>query len=191
MIEVRIHGRGGQGVVIASKILVAAAVAEGKHANSIPDFTFERRGAPVKAFVRISDEYIFEKTQVYHPDILVVFDLKLKTIVNFYEGIKENCTLVVNSPDIISFPEKIKTIGYIDANKIVAPFFGIPVVNTCMLGAFAKTTRIISLESLIYGINEILENVSDEALERNIRFAEEGFNQTKIVKKGDKQYEKL
>ncbi len=186
MIKIRIHGRGGQGVVIASKILVAAAVFEGKHGNAIPDFTFERRGAPVKAFVRISDEYIMEKTQVYEPNHLIVFDRSIKTVVNFYEGIENGCTLIINSPNpITDFPERIDTIGYVDASKIAIPLFGSPVVNTCMLGAFTKTTNLVSLDSVIYGISEVLENLDDETLEKNIQAAKTGFIGTNIVRKGD------
>jgi len=186
MIKIRIHGRGGQGVVIASKILVAAAVFEGKHGNAIPDFTFERRGAPVKAFVRISDEYIVEKTQVYNPDHLIVFDSSIKTVVNFYEGIKDGCTLVINSPSTVTdFPERIGTIGYVDANKIVIPLFGSPVVNTCMLGAFVKTTKLVSLDSIIHGISEVLDNLDSETLEKNIQAAKMGFRETNVFGKGD------
>lgn len=182
MIEIRIHGRGGQGAVMASKILVSAAVLEGKHGSAIPDFTFERRGAPVKAFVKIDDQYIREKTQVYNPEFLIVLDPSIKTAVDYYEGIADNCTLVINYPkppgDV---PEKVKTISYVDANKITIPLFGMPMVNTCMLGAFAKVTGLISLDSIKHGISEIMEGMKDEMLEKNIHAAEVGYKEAVMV----------
>jgi len=178
MIEIRIHGRGGQGTVLASKILVAAAVFEGKEACAIPDFTFERRGAPVKAYVKIDEEYIWEKTQVYNPDVLVVLDPTVK--VDFYEGISENCSLVINLPSPPEIPKKVSLVGYVDANAITIPLFGMPVPNMCMLGAFAKTTGLVSLESIERGISEIMED--DELVERNLDAARAGYERVRVVK---------
>ncbi len=181
MIEIRIHGRGGQGAVLASKVLVASAVYEGREACAIPDFTFERRGAPVKAFVKIDDEYIWEKTQVYNPDLLIVLDPSIKTAVDFYEGISDDCTLVINSPSVPPVvPEKVSLVGYLDANKITIPMFGTPVTNTCMLGAFAKTTGLVSLDSIKQGISDVMGEMGEHMLEMNIKAAEAGYENVRI-----------
>ena len=97
MKEIRIHGRGGMGAVKAAEALVYAAVMDGKYGNSIPFFGFERQGAPVTAFVRISEEPIRPKNRVYHPDIIIVLDPTIMNAVNVFEGVKEGGILVLNT----------------------------------------------------------------------------------------------
>ena len=96
--EIRIHGRGGQGGVTAAQLIAEAAFREGKHVVAFPFFGAERRGAPVKAFARISDEPIYVRSQVYEPDVVLVLDPSLLGLVDVTEGLKEDGIVVLNSP---------------------------------------------------------------------------------------------
>ena len=114
MKEIRIHGRGGMGAVKAVEALVYAAVMDGNYGNSIPFFGFERQGAPVTAFVRISEEPIRPKNRVYHPDIIIVLDPTIMNAVNVFEGVKEGGILVLNTthdPKDMEIPKNIAS-GY-------------------------------------------------------------------------------
>ena len=105
MIEIRFHGRGGQGAVTSAELLALAAIGEGKYAQAFPSFGPERRGAPVVAFCRISDEPIRIRANIYEPDLVVVLDASLLKIVNVAAGLKPNGILVTTSRDS---PEKVK-----------------------------------------------------------------------------------
>jgi len=153
--EIRFHGRGGQGAVILAQLTAKAAFAEGKWPQAMAFFGAERRGAPVEAFSRISDHEILIRSKVYEPDYVVVLDPSLLETSNVTEGLKEKGSLIVNSPRKPDLPESFAGRGnkgyFVDAtnialglNLIVA---GQPVVNTAMLGAFAKVTGEIGLES--------------------------------------------
>ncbi|MBW1998069.1 MAG: 2-oxoacid:acceptor oxidoreductase family protein [Deltaproteobacteria bacterium] len=181
MIEVRFHGRGGQGAVMASRILANAFVREGKFGSAFPMFGFERRGAPVTAFGRFDEKPIKEKTQIYHPDCLIVLDPSQSNAPYIYEGLKPNGILVINRAK--PFNEKphpnIAIIGMVDANKIALEEIGIQAPNTCMLGVFAATTGWIKLESIISGLEDYFDG---KKLEGNIRCAKRGFEECKITR---------
>lgn len=155
LIEVRWHGRGGQGAVTAAQILAEAAFLEGyKGVQAFPYFGAERRGAPIMAFTRISDEEIRIRSQIYTPDFVVVLDSTLVGLTRVDEGIREGGKIIINSskkPDEISLignfqvcTTDVTTVAQ-DLGLIVA---GIPVVNTPILGAFSKITGLVSLETL-------------------------------------------
>ena len=136
MKEIRIHGRGGMGAVKAAEALVYAAVMDGKYGNSIPFFGFERQGAPVTAFVRISEEPIRPKNRVYHPDVIIVLDPTIMNAVNVFEGVKEGGILVLNTahePEDLDIPENITSVTVTDATKIAMDMIGRPITNTVML----------------------------------------------------------
>jgi len=168
--EIRLHGRGGQGTVKASQIIVYAAVEEGKHANSIPYFGFERSGAPVSAFVRLDDRHIWPKTQIYRPDCVVVMDATLRVAVPIFEGIKERAVLVVNcrADDVesIDAPPEVATIGFVDATGISLQELGRHVPNTTMLGAFARTTGWLGVEGLAARAAEVFGRANARAVRR-------------------------
>ncbi len=153
MKEIKIHGRGGQGGVTAAELLAHAAFAEGKWAQSFAFFGAERRGAPVEAFLRIADESNPIRSRVYHPDYVLVFDSKLLEVVPVTEGLKEDSTIIVNAA---KKPEEVGIKGHrvatVDATGIALELdllvAGIPVVNTTMMGAFAKATGEIKLKSV-------------------------------------------
>lgn len=154
MKEIRIHGRGGQGGVTAAELLAHAAFAEGKWAQSFAFFGAERRGAPVEAFLRIADKPSPIRSRVYHPDYVLVFDSKLLEVVHVTEGIKEDGIVIVNTA---KKPEDGGIVGHrvatVDATGIALELdllvAGLPVVNTTMMGAFAKATGEVKLESVM------------------------------------------
>ncbi len=153
MIELRFHGRGGQGGVTSAELLALAAIAGGKFAQSFPSFGPERRGAPVKAFARISEERIRNRTAVTRPNITLVLDPSLLTIVNTSEGLREGGIQVVNSTR--SEKELREEVGLkgklviVDANKIAAEEIGRVITNTTMLGALLKATGLVDKQLLI------------------------------------------
>ena len=153
MIEIRFHGRGGQGSVTAAEILAKAAFKDGKYVQSFPFFGVERRGAPVMAFTRIDDKPIDLRYQIYNPDYVLVLDDGLMNVVDVFSGIKDDSEIIIN------IPEKYKGSGKhniysIDATGIALDLLGRNIVNTIILGYFAKKTQEVSIESLIEVIKE-------------------------------------
>jgi len=155
LIEVRWHGRGGQGVVTASDLLAKAAILEGKYAWHAPMFGPERSGAPVVAFTRVSDEVIEIHSGVYNPDVIVVIDPTQVIEVDWYlEGVKDGGTVVVNAKDlpdklIKEVQKKHLKLFYVDAYTIALDTFNRAFYNTPMLGALVKATGLVSLESVL------------------------------------------
>ncbi|MCW1296862.1 MAG: pyruvate ferredoxin oxidoreductase subunit gamma [Candidatus Parvarchaeota archaeon] len=157
MIEIRIHGRGGQGAVTSAELLALAAFKDKKYAQSFPMFGVERRGAPVEAFCRIDKEKIMERSQIYEPDYVLVLDSTLLKSVDVTKGLKKSGLLVINSKQDVSklnLNFEIGKIISIDLNSIALNIIGRPIVNTAMLGAFAGITNIITLKSLTEAIQE-------------------------------------
>jgi pyruvate ferredoxin oxidoreductase gamma subunit len=152
MLELRFHGRGGQGGVTSAEVLALSAIADGKFAQSFPSFGPERRGAPVKAFARISDTQIRNRTAVTRPNITLVLDPSLLTIVNTSEGLAEGGIQVVNSthsPEYLHKELGLKgKLVVVDANKIAAEEIGRVITNTTMLGALVKATGLVKKELL-------------------------------------------
>lgn len=160
MLEVRFHGRGGQGAVVASEILARAAMKEGKYASAFPFFGVERRGAPVMAFCRIDDRPIRIHAGIYEPNHVVVLDHGLMKMVDVLEGQKEGGSLVVNtsmSMEELGLPTDRRTL-LVDATTI-ALRRGLgtataPIVNTAILGAFARACDVVSIDSILESIRE-------------------------------------
>jgi 2-oxoacid:acceptor oxidoreductase gamma subunit (pyruvate/2-ketoisovalerate family) len=177
--EIRFHGRGGQGVVLAARMLASAFVAEGKCVASFPMYGFERRGAPVTAFTRVDDKPIREKTQVYNPDCMVVLDPTLLSIPTLFSGLKPEGILIVNSPrPFEKQPDKnLKLSGVINATQIAVAEMGRDVPNTCLAGAFAAVTRWLTLESIVASLKDYF---SGDILTKNARSTERGFHEVKI-----------
>jgi len=158
MIEIRIHGRGGQGAVVASEILAKAVFYEGRYVQSFPAFGVERRGAPVMAFTRIDEKPIRLRTQIYEPDHIMVLDPTLLEVVDVTAGLKENGWILINSvdpPKAFSFPDRYR-VATVDANSIAFKHRlgprNAPIVNTAILGAFSRITGIVQLESVIEAV---------------------------------------
>lgn len=184
MLEVRFHGRGGQGAVIASEILATAAFYEGKHVSSFPYFGVERRGAPVTAFTRIDSKPIRIKTQIYNPDHVVVLDHSLLKLVNVTNGLKEGGLVLINT---IKDPEDLginaRIIATVNASEIALNHslgsHSAPIVNTAILGAYAKVSRTVKLDSIKKAIEEHVSGMVNE----NVASAEDAFNNVKVIEK--------
>lgn len=152
MIEIRFHGRGGQGAVTAVELLAQAAIAEGKFAQGFPNFGPERRGAPVTAFLRVSDEPIYLREKIEKPDIVVVLDASLIDLVDVCVGLKPGGTLVANIPQ--SKIEKLRNyqdqfnLAVVDATRVAIETIGVVITNTAIIGALLKASNVTAIESL-------------------------------------------
>ena len=161
MRELRIHGRGGQGAVIASKILASAFFHEGRSVQSFPAFGVERRGAPVAAFLRVSEGPILLRCEITEPDELVVLDPTLVEAVDVTGGLKPGGRILINSArPATSYGDLARrfAVATVDASAI-ARRHGLgsktqPIVNTAILGAFAATSGLVSIESVCAAIAE-------------------------------------
>ncbi len=172
MKEIRLHGRGGQGVVKASQIVVKAAVGAGGYGQFIPFFGVERKGSPVFGFLRLDDKAIRRNMQVYEPDILLIFDDTLIELPSVYEGLKEDAVVIINSKKTIqqlNIPSQVREVAIVDATAISLDIFGKNIPNTAMLGAFAKVTGLVDKEIL-------LDEIAAEFGEKNRTAALDGYN---------------
>jgi 2-oxoacid:acceptor oxidoreductase gamma subunit (pyruvate/2-ketoisovalerate family) len=160
LIEIRFHGRGGQGAVVASNILAEAAFREGKDVQAFPYFGVERRGAPVTAFTKIDENPIRVRSQIYEPDYVVVLDQSLLKSIDVAQGLKPEGIIIVNidkKPEAII--KEIKgeyKIATVDATGIALRHKlgtkAAPIVNTAILGAFSKVTGLVKIESIVDSI---------------------------------------
>jgi phenylglyoxylate dehydrogenase gamma subunit len=185
MHEVRIHGRGGQGAVLACSILAHALIDDGKHAVAIPSFGFERRGAPVAAFLRFADTPIRAMTNVYRPDCVICIDPTVHRSVDIYAGMRPGGTVVLTTkarPDELQFPDTVARVGLCDAVGIALPIYRKPVTNAVMLGAFARTTGLLSLAALKEALQQM--DFRDAGLTQNLDAAERGYNETQAYDVG-------
>ena len=161
MRELRIHGRGGQGAVIASKLLAVALFREGRWVQSFPAFGVERRGAPVTAFLRIADAPIRLRCEITAPDDLIVLDPTLVEAIDVTSGLKDGGGILINTDRPPSHYQDLVTrfrVGTVDASRI-AMAHGIgsrtqPIVNTAILGAFARWSGLVSLDAVCGAIEE-------------------------------------
>lgn len=137
-------------MVTAADILAMAAFYHGKYSQAFPFFGVERRGAPVTAFTRISDDFIRIRSQIYEPDYIIVQDATLLDIVNVAQGLKAGGMAIVNTekpPEELNLETKAE-VKTVNATKIALELLGVPIVNTLMLGAFAAMTGRVSVDSL-------------------------------------------
>ncbi len=154
ILEVRWHGRGGQGAWTASELLARAAISEGKYIQSFPEFGPERMGAPVTAFTRISTEPIRLHCAVYNPDVVAVLDPTLLNSVRVADGLgEEGGDIIVNTKNEPSEIRKLLSsergkLWTVPATEISIKILGMPITNTAMLGAVARVTGIVSLETV-------------------------------------------
>lgn len=151
MKEIRLHGRGGQGVVKSAQIIVQTVIDMGLYAHFIPFFGVERKGSPVFGFLRISDKDIRFKCQVYEPEIVMVLDDSLISMPQTLAGLKENGTVIINTAKGMSeldLPDNAKNVYIVNATNIALENIKRPIPNTAMLGAFAKTTGLVDWDIL-------------------------------------------
>jgi 2-oxoacid:acceptor oxidoreductase gamma subunit (pyruvate/2-ketoisovalerate family) len=189
MIEIRFHGRGGQGAVIASKILACAIFKTGKYVQSFPKFGVERRGAPIEAYLRVDDGKILLRNNVYNPDHLIVMDASLIESINLTSGLKEGGLILINSSKHPSEFLKMGNYRYacVDASSIaVRNRLGgkaSPIVNTAILGAVSASMGIIDIDRIVEAIGEEVPIKPKE----NAKAAREAFEQTVIYSPEDKR----
>jgi len=181
MIEIRFHGRGGQGSVTSAELLALAAIGEEKYAQAFPSFGPERRGAPVVAFCRISDQPIRIRANIYEPDIVVVLDPTLLKIVNVAAGLKPSGIVVTtskDSPEMVRETLGIKNhIAVVDAIKIAMEVLGLPITNTAMLGSLIRAADLVKRESFISPLKERFGRIA----EKNIAAFERAYQDTVLT----------
>ena len=168
MIEVRIHGRGGQGNVVAAYLLASAAIEEGWHAQAFPAFGAERRGAPVVAFVRLNHTPIKRRCQVLAPDYLIIQDEALMNVPSITDGLKPNGNILLNASKS-SDQYSANNLITLPATHLAQQHLGRPVPNTALLSAFLKLTDLLPHSSLIQSLEERFSGV---VLEKNIALIE-------------------
>jgi pyruvate ferredoxin oxidoreductase gamma subunit len=181
LIEIRWHGRGGQGAVTSAEMLAQAAISEGKYAQAFPSFGPERRGAPVQAFNRVDKEApVRIRADITDPDFVVVLDPSLLDKVNVTSGLKKGGVVVINTKKNINQIKSEFKIDYpvatVNANKIAREVLGVPIVNTTMLGAVIKVTDVVKKES----VHNPLEKRFGRLGERNIKAMETAYEQVAI-----------
>jgi pyruvate ferredoxin oxidoreductase gamma subunit len=169
MIQVRFHGRGGQGVVTAAELLSVAAFLDGRHAQAFPSFGSERTGAPVMAFCRIGETPIRTREPVVHPDALVIQDPTLLHVPGVFAGFEEG-TVLVNSSREVDVPRgRLITVA---ASELARQHLGRPMPGAPMLAALAAATGAVSLQALIAAIRERFEGTVAEG---NVAAAEAAY----------------
>jgi pyruvate ferredoxin oxidoreductase gamma subunit len=177
MIEMRFHGRGGQGAVTSAELVARAAIDTGKWATAFPSFGPERRGAPVVAFARVDDQRIRLRSKIYTPDAVIVLDPSLLDIANPTEGLRENGVLILNSShDTDALRKRLHYNGrlaVVDASRIAREIIGLPITNTTMVGALVKATNAVSVEALIEPFNQRFGKIAARNLEAMRRAFEE------------------
>ena len=177
MLQVRIHGRGGQGVVTAAEMLSIAAFREGRYAQAFPSFGSERTGAPVVAYCRIDDKPIRVREPIQRPDALIVQDPTLVHQVDLFAGVASGAIVVLNTArtfedlGLDELKEQFKTVA-VPATELALKHVGRPVPNAALLGAFCAFSGQIALEALSEAIRE---KFAGAIAESNVAAAREAF----------------
>jgi len=175
LIEIRLHGRGGQGTVTAAELIAMAAFYNDKEVQAFPSFGVERRGAPVKAFVRISEEPIRLREQIYDPDYIIVQDSSLiETDASVLQGATKDVIFLINSEKEVWPDIKAKQIVTVPATKIALDKIGKPFFNTALVGAFAALSRLISEQAVEKAIRKRFAN-KPELVESNVKAMKQAF----------------
>ena len=148
---------------------------------AFPKVGAERRGAPVIAFTSFDDKPIRQKTQLYHPDCLIVIDPLLIRSVDVFEGLNAGGTLVIDAAELATEPyhKSLGVIGYVDATRIGLEEIGRPITNTCMLGAFARTTDWVRVDSILSSLEEYF---SGSVLQKNKGCVQRGYEETRVIR---------
>lgn len=184
MLEVRFHGRGGQGAVTSAELAALAAIAEGRFAQAFPSFGPERRGAPVVAYLRISDAQIRDRTAIRTPNVAIVLDPALPGIVKVDDGLEPGGIVCLNSghsPSRLHEDFGLKgKLAVVNANHIAREEIGRVITNTTMLGAFVRATGIVEMDALAAAIEERFGRIA----QRNINAFRRAYEETVIEEVG-------
>jgi pyruvate ferredoxin oxidoreductase gamma subunit len=180
MIEIRFHGRGGQGAVTCAELLAVSAISEGKYAQGFPSFGPERRGAPVQAFSRVSPDPIRLRSKIYEPDVAVVLDPTLLDVAKPSLGLKASGVLIVNTDKGVDEVRRITgwagRVALVDATRIAMEVIGRPITNTTMLGALVGVTKVIDPASITPPMNARFGKIAA----RNLKALARAMEETKV-----------
>jgi len=181
MIEIRLHGRGGQGAVTSAELLALAAINEGKYAQAFPSFGPERRGAPVVAFCRIDDKPIKTRAAIYEPDLVMVLDPSILRLVNVTAGLKEDGMLVTNTKysgeEIRKELSITHALATVNATKIALEELGLPITNTTMLGSLLKGRGVVPVAALTGPLKKRFGRIAD----KNIKAFQRAYEETVVT----------
>lgn len=174
--QIRIHGRGGQGVVTAAELIAMAAFYDGLESQAFPNFGVERTGAPIQSYARISTEKILTREQIYKPSVLIIQDSSLIDSDNTLIGINKETIIIINASEN-NWPilKNRKNVFLSPATEIALEVIGKNIVNTVILGSFVKQTKLISLKSLKKAISEKFKNKGNSIIEKNIAAVEKAY----------------
>jgi pyruvate ferredoxin oxidoreductase gamma subunit len=185
-IEIRWHGRGGQGTVTAAKVLADACLSGGGYVQAFPEYGPERAGAPIRAFNRISEHVIRMYGPVLHPKVISIADATLMDAVNVTEGAPDNAIYVVNtSRDPKEIREKLRAknsqkVYTVDATKIAVESFGRPLPNSSMLGALCKATEIVDMDTLLDNVRKSFgKKFAQKIIDGNLDATRRGYEEVK------------
>ncbi len=186
-VEIRWHGRGGQGTVTAAKVLADACLSGGRHVQAFPEYGPERAGAPLRAYNRISTNPLRIHAPVTRPDIVVVVDATLLDSIDVTEGAPDDAVFVINtsqSPEEIRKKLNLKPtqkVFTVDATKIALETIGRPLPNSTMLGAVAKATAIVDLETLLQDVRGSFSGgkFSEKIITANLEATKRGYEEVK------------
>jgi len=181
-IEIRWHGRGGQGVVTANELLAGAALKEGKFIKAFPEFGPERMGAPIRAFTRLSDDPIQVHSQVYYPDMVVVIDPTLLKQASILEGMKTESMFVANYADgkekLAKIVGRNKNVHAVNASAIAMEEIGRPTTNTAMLGAVVKVLNYVKIETVLDELESKFTNkFSKDVVAKNLKAVKRAYEE--------------
>jgi pyruvate ferredoxin oxidoreductase gamma subunit len=186
MMEIRWHGRGGQGTVTAAKLLADACLSGGRHVQAFPEYGPERAGAPLKAYNRISEKELRMHCPVLNPQVVSVVDATLLDSMNLAEGAKENAIFIVNtSKDPKEIRAKLKAepgqkVYTIDATKIAVECIGRAMPNASMLGAVVKVTGLVTLDHLLEDVRKSFgKKFAQKIIDGNLEATRRGYGEVK------------
>ncbi len=186
MIEMRWHGRGGQGTVTAAKVLADACHSGGRFVQAFPEYGPERAGAPLRAYNRISSKELRMHCPVLEPDIVSVVDATLLDSINIAEGSKDNTIFIINTTkDPKEVREKLKAgknqkVFTVDATKIALDCFGRALPNSPMLGAVCKVTGIVPLDHLLEDVRKSFgKKFSQKIIDGNLEATKRGYEEVR------------
>lgn len=186
MVEIRWHGRGGQGTVTAAKVLADACLSGGRHVQAFPEYGPERAGAPLRAYNRISQDEIRMHCPVLQPHIVCIADATLLDGVNVAEGALDDTMFIVNtSKDPKEIREKLKAkpgqkVFTVDATKIALDCIGKALPNSSMLGAVCKVTNLITLDTLLENVKKSFgKKFAQKIIDGNLEAAKRGYEEVK------------
>lgn len=184
-IEIRWHGRAGQGVVTAGELLAEAAMKEGKYFQAFPDYGPERMGAPVKSYTRISERPIEVHSQIQEPDAVVVVNPNLIGIVDLTEGLKDDGYVLINTPrppaeirELLGLTDRPVYVWTVDATRIGMETLRRDIPSTIMLGLVARATDLVELDTVIERVREKLgEKLQRHIVEANVTGVKQAYEQ--------------